>query len=66
MSKETILLAKAAALKKSFQSITFYGNRCLGQSIEHLFPIYTSLVTSIKETNPELFSDVPIWKHQNQ
>ena len=59
MSKETILLAKAAALKKSFQSITFYGNRCLGQSIEHLFPIFTSLVDSIKEINPDLFSDIP-------
>ena len=59
MSKETILLAKAAALKKSFQSITFYGNRCLGQSIEHLFPIYISLVANIRETNPDLFSDIP-------
>lgn len=59
MSKETILLAKAAALKKSFQSITFYGNRCLGQNIEHFFPIYTSLIDSLKEINPDLFSDVP-------
>lgn len=59
MSKETILLAKAAAIKKSFQSITFNGNRCLGQSIEHLFPIYNSLVSGIKEANPDLFSDVP-------
>lgn len=59
MNKETILIAKAAALKKSFQSIAFYGNRCLGQSVEHLFPIYTSLVDGIKGANPDLFSDVP-------
>jgi len=59
MSKESVLLGKVAALKKSLQNITFNGNRCLGQSIEHLFPIYTSVISNIKEINPDLFSDIP-------
>jgi len=59
MSKESILLAKAAALKKNFENITFHGGRCLGQYVEPLFPRYASIIADLKESNPELFSDIP-------
>jgi hypothetical protein len=60
MSKESVLIAKAAALKKSFDNID-YGRlgRCLGQIIEPLFPRYTTVINELRTTNPELFADIP-------
>ncbi|WP_026969484.1 TIR domain-containing protein [Algoriphagus terrigena] len=59
MSKETITLAKAAALKKSFDQIKYGRGRCLGQTVEPLFPRYTKIIESLKELNPELYEDLP-------
>lgn len=59
MSKESTLLAKAAALKKSFDGIQYGRGRCLGQSVEPLFPRYLSVIKELKEENPDLYSDIP-------
>jgi len=60
MSKESILLAKAAALKKNFDTIIFNGGtRLLGQSVEPLLPRYKSLIKDLKELNPDLYDDIP-------
>ncbi len=60
MDKISILFAKIAALKKSFDSID-YGKmrRTLGGQVEHLFPIYQQLTKLAKESLPELYSDLP-------
>ena len=59
MSKESILLAKVAGLKKSFDDIEFHGYRCLGQLVEPLFPRYVSVIADLKELNNELYGDLP-------
>jgi predicted nucleotide-binding protein len=59
MSKESILVAKAAALKKNFDSIQYRRGGCSGKEVETLFPRYVSLIKKLKEVNPDLFSDIP-------
>lgn len=60
MSKESLLLAKTAALKKNFDAIQYGGRgRCLGQAVEPLFPRYLSIIQDLKEINPELYNDIP-------
>ena len=59
MDKQSILLAKAAALKKSFGNIKYGRGRCLGQNVEHLLPRYSTIVTDLKSSNPIIYSDVP-------
>jgi len=60
MDKVSILFAKIAALKKSLESI-HYDNmrRTLGSQVNPLFPRYEQLTKDIKETLPELYSDLP-------
>lgn len=60
MSRESILIAKTAALKKSFDNIQ-YGRlgRCFGTDVEPLFPRYTAVVDELRTINPELFADIP-------
>ena len=59
MSKEIILLAKVAALKKNFDAIRYIRERCLGKSVEPLFPRYGNIIHQLKELKPELYGDVP-------
>jgi hypothetical protein len=59
MSKEAILLAKTAALKKNFDAVQFLGGRCIGQAVEPLFPRYLSIIKELKEINPDLYDDIP-------
>lgn len=60
MSKESILFAKVAALKKSFENIEFsVRGRCLGSNIEPLLPRYEAIIKEIKETLSDLYSDIP-------
>lgn len=60
MEKTTILFAKIAALKKSFETISFGSmERALGSDVNPLLPRYIQLVTDIKNELPELYSDVP-------
>jgi hypothetical protein len=60
MSKESLLLAKAAALKKIFDAIDYGAfGRCLGDAVEPVFPRYLSVIKELKEINPELYSDLP-------
>ncbi len=60
MSRESILLAKAAALKKNFEGIP-YGQRgrCFGDHVEPLFPRYVAIMKDLKEVNPDLYVDIP-------
>ena len=57
-SKQSILIAKTAALKKNFESIPFRGYQCLGHSVVNLFPRYISIIKDLKEINPDFFSDI--------
>lgn len=59
MSKESIIFAKVAALKKSFENIQFLGNRCLGNSIEPLLPRYENLILQLKSEYNDLYEDLP-------
>ncbi len=59
MSKESILLAKAAALKKNFDSVQYYNTRCLGQSVKPLFPRYQAIIKELKELEPDVYGDIP-------
>jgi hypothetical protein len=60
MSKESIIFAKIAALKKSFENIKFFDRgRCLGSSLEPLLPRYKTLIDEVKSEMSELFSDLP-------
>lgn len=59
MSKEAILLAKAAALKKNFDTISYGRGRCLGQEVVPLFERYLSTIKELKGINPDLYLDVP-------
>ena len=59
MSNESILIAKAAALKKSFDNIGYARGRCLGRSVEPLLPRYESIIEDLREANPALFEDIP-------
>lgn len=60
MDKIAVLFAKIAALKKSFDSIDYLGQRrALGSDVEPLFPRYTQLTKDIKSIIPELYSDLP-------
>lgn len=59
MSKESILLAKVSALKKNFDALQYGRGRCFGQSVEPLFPRYTSIIQQLKELNGELYGDIP-------
>ncbi|MEP2669669.1 MAG: nucleotide-binding protein [Cyclobacteriaceae bacterium] len=68
MDKASILFAKIAALKKSFDSID-YGRmrRTLGSVVEPLFPRYEQCTKEVKELLPDLYSDLPeldIPKHE--
>ena len=60
MSEQSIILAKVAALKKSFESIEYgYGQRCIGSSIEPLLPRYESLIKKLEAEFDGLFDDLP-------
>src|SRR5437868_8825033 len=59
MSSQSVLIAKIAALKKSFDNIPYRGHTCLGDNIEYLFPRYISIIKDLKELNPEYYSDIP-------
>lgn len=59
MSKESIILAKVAALKKSFENIQFIGNRCVGSSLEPLLPRYESIISQLKSDFGGLYDDLP-------
>lgn len=59
MSKETILLAKVAALKKSFDGIQYGRGRCFGNVVEPLFPRYEAIIGELRELNPDFYGDIP-------
>jgi len=60
MSKQSIILAKAAALKKSFENIEYpYGARCIGASLEPLLPRYENIVSQLKSEFNGIFDDLP-------
>ena len=60
MSKQSIILAKAAALKKSFENIEYgYGQRCIGSNLEPLLPRYESVISELKSEFDGLFDDLP-------
>lgn len=59
MSKQSIILAKAAALKKSFENIEYRGSRCIGANIEPLLPRYKNIVLQLKSEFDDIFSDLP-------
>lgn len=60
MDKTAIIFSKIAALKKSFESISYgINNRALGRHVHDFFPRYESLTKEIKELIPELYSDLP-------
>ena len=60
MSKQSIILAKAAALKKQFENIEYGFNfRCSGSSLKPLLPRYETLITELKSEFDGLFSDLP-------
>lgn len=59
MSKESIIFAKVAALKKSFENIEFGRGRCWGISIEPLLPRYKSVIQELKSEFNDLFADLP-------
>lgn len=59
MSRESILLAKIAALKKNFDNIDYsIRRRCYGSSVEPLFTRYTALIDEVKKLNPDIYGDV--------
>jgi hypothetical protein len=60
MDLESVLLAKAAALKKNFQSID-YGlrDRTVGSVVEPLLPRYQSIIRALQQVNNDLYGDVP-------
>lgn len=60
MNKQSIILAKIAALKKSFENI-HYGNgqRCLGSSLEPLLPRYQKIINELNSEFDGLFDDLP-------
>jgi len=59
MSKESIIFAKVAAIKKSFENIKFDRGRCYGFSIEPLLPRYESIIKDVKSEFIDLFADLP-------
>jgi hypothetical protein len=59
MSKESILLAKVAALKKSFDGIQYGRGRCFGNVVEPLFPRYESILGELRDINPDFYGDIP-------
>ncbi len=60
MDNTSILFAKIAALKKSFEKIDFDGSgRAHSRHVEHLFPRYKDLLIQIKNALPELYADLP-------
>lgn len=59
MSKESILLAKVAALKKSFDDISYNRGRCFGSIVKPLFPRYEQTIAELKGLNPEMYNDIP-------
>ena len=59
MRNESLLLAKAAALKKNFDNIKFGRGRCLGKVVEPLFPRYQSIIEELKSVNPDFYKDLP-------
>lgn len=59
MSKESILLAKVAALKKSFDGIKYSRGRCYGNVVKPLFPRYEAIIGELKELNPDFYGDIP-------
>jgi len=60
MSKESIIYARVAALKKSFDNVE-YGTRgrCWGKSLEPLLPRYVALIKELKSEFDGLYSDLP-------
>jgi len=63
MSKESVTLAKAAALKKNFNDLYVERGRCLGVAVEPLFPRYQSLIDDLKEINPDYYGDIPVYEN---
>ncbi len=60
MSKQSIILAKVAALKKGFENIEYgYRSRCTGSSLTPLLPRYEVLISELKSEFDGLFSDLP-------
>jgi len=60
MNKQSILLAKIAALKKSFENINYdNGKRCLGTSLEPLLPIYENVIKELKTNFDGIYDDLP-------
>lgn len=60
MNEQSIILAKVAALKKSFENIEYgYGQRCVGSSIEPLLPRYETLIKKLETQFDDLFDDLP-------
>lgn len=61
MNDKSLLLAKIAALKKSFENIEYSNgqSRCLGTSLEPLLPRYESLVSQIKIEFDKVYDDLP-------
>lgn len=59
MSKESVLLAKIAALKKGFDGIHYGRGRCFGNIVEPLFPRYENIISQLRELNPDFYEDIP-------
>jgi len=60
MNEKSLLLAKIAALKKSFENLEYLnGQRCLGVSLEPLLPRYKNLVSQIKIEFEHIYDDLP-------
>lgn len=60
MNKESIILAKVAALKKNFKSIPYgYNSRCDGRLVRPLLPRYEQLIIDLKSEFNGLYDDIP-------
>lgn len=60
MNEKSLLLAKIAALKKSFENLEYFnGQRCLGVSLEPLLPRYENLASQIKIEFEHIYDDLP-------
>lgn len=61
MNKESIILAKVAALKKNFKTIPHaYNSRCEGRLVRPLLPLYSQLIIDLKLGFNGLYNDLPV------
>ncbi|MCB0516513.1 MAG: nucleotide-binding protein [Chitinophagales bacterium] len=62
MNNQSLIVAKVAALKKNFESITYsgeYGSSCSVTILEPLLPRYESIISQLKKEFDGIFDDLP-------